>query len=452
MTSQRTRLARGFTGLYLALLMGLVFVGVWQSQFSEDESQWIYTSRYLTLFSKGQFDSPEWDTYWTQTQPPLARYVMGASLKLGGYNLLELNGPWDFTKEPIENEALGNKPTPEMLVWARLPMGLLSALSVLLLFGIGSSIGGTAAGLGAASWMTLNLRIRDLTTRAEADGLLIFFMLAGLLLTILLTRKLFSDSQSRLRTTTGIAIALGLVFGLGMTAKLTAAVGLLALPAAILAVLIYRWLRTRSDLPGSMVAIVSTTLISSVLALVLFVALNPALYPAPFTGAFDMFHYRQVEMEQQMATYPTGALAEGLPRIIAGLQRPLFTYGGGTSLAIRLGGQDARAFGEALPLDAILVIVGLAVTIRLIVTGLGEKPGNKQQVDPANEQVHRVDASITALVWTAVFFAAIVATMGLDWDRYTLPLMVFAALWVGIAIGWITKLISRAISRRPADT
>jgi hypothetical protein len=446
MTSRRTWLTRGLTSLYLLLLMGLVFVGVWQSQFSEDESQWIYTSRYLTLFAKGQFDSPEWNSYWTETQPPLARYVMGASLKSGGYNLLALNGPWDFTKEPTENETLGNKPTPEMLAWARLPMGIVSALSILLIFAIGRSVGGTAAGLGAASWIAQNLRIRDLSVRAEADGLLIFFMLTGLLLTIFLGRKLFSSSQPSLRTIVSIAAALGLVFGLGMSAKLTATVGLVALPIAMLAVLLYRWMRARIDLRQPLIAITIATAIAGVVATTLFVLLNPTLYSSPITNSIDLFHHRQIEMEQQMATYPTGALAEGLPRIVAGLQRPLFTYSVGTSIAIWLAGPDARAFGETLPLDAILVALGLAVTTWAIIASIRKEPAS----NPGNEQTQRIEASIVALAWTTIFFAAIVATMGLDWDRYTLPLMVFAALWAGVAIGWLVKLIAQAISRRTA--
>lgn len=450
MTPQRTWLIRGLKSLYLALLMALTFAGVWQSQFAEDESQWIYTSRYLTLFTKGYVGSPEWDSYWTHTQPPLARYVMGTSLKLGGYDLLKLNGPWDFSLEPTDNEAAGNKPTPEMLIWARVPMGIVSALSILLIYGIGSQVGGIAAGLGAATWMALNMRIRDLSTRAEADGLLIFFVLAGLLLTLLLISRQSTTPGFRLRDILLFAGALGVAFGLGMADKLTAVVGLIALPAAMLAVLLYRRIRERADVLRRIGEVAVATVIAGIIAPVLFFLLNPALYPSPISNSLNLFHYRDAEMQQQMLAYPTGALSEGLPRIWAGVQRPLFTYSVGTSLTVNLAGQSARTFGESLPLDAILVALGLGVTIWSVVQSIRKKPVNDHESRPASERANRVEASIVALVWTALFFAAIVATMGLDWDRYTLPLMVFAALWAGVAIGWLVGIVSRAITQRSA--
>ncbi|MEO5951642.1 MAG: hypothetical protein ABIQ44_04155, partial [Chloroflexia bacterium] len=331
---------------------------------------------------------------------------------------------------------------------ARLPMGIVSALSILLIYGIGSQLGGTAAGIGAATWMALNIRIRDLSTRAEADSLLIFFMLAGLLLTIFLIRNQSATSKSRLRAMLLIAGLLGVVFGLGTSDKLTAVVGLIALPAAMLAVLLYRSIRERTDLRRNVFEIATSTAVAGIVAFGLFTSLNPALYPSPISNSLNLFHYREVEMQQQMLAYPTGALAEGLPRFFAGLQRPLFTYSVGTSLAVNVAGPDGRTLGESLPLDAILVALGLSVTLWVIVQNMRRKPTIEQKSSPANEPTKRTEASIVALVWTALFFVAIVATMGLDWDRYTLPLMVFAALWAGVAIGWLTKVLSQLLSRR----
>ena len=67
---------RPLTTALLIMMMAVMFSGVFLSRYSPDESQWIYTTRYMTLFRQGDFASPEWDD-WTHTQPPLARYVMG---------------------------------------------------------------------------------------------------------------------------------------------------------------------------------------------------------------------------------------------------------------------------------------------------------------------------------------------------------------------------------------
>ncbi len=428
------------------MLATFMFAGVWASEFAPDESQWIFTARYLTLFSKGIFNSTEWDSYWVHTQPPLARYVMGASLKARGYDLLALNSPWDFTKEPDENVAEGNMPTDDMLFWARLPMGIISAASVLLMYGIASRVGGPAAGLGAASWLALNSKARELMTRAEADGLLVFFILLGLLLTIILVQRLTPiNKPAPLLTLISLAVFLSFAFGLGMASKLTATLSLAALPVALGAVLLFRKVRLRSwDWRGVPEAIV-TTVVAGLLAFTIFSLLNPALYRSPLANSLQMFQFRANEMRDQMELYPTAALAPGLPRLWAGVQRPLLTHGVGVSLTVWLAGEDARGVGEVLPLDAILVALGLAASLWTLFASI-----RSPQYEQGAIFERQGEAAIVALVWTLIFFALIVVNMGLDWERYTLPLMAFSALWAGVAIGWLSSLLSHQWQSRAA--
>jgi hypothetical protein len=103
--------------------------------------------------------------------------------------------------------------------------------------------------------------------------------------------------------------------------------------------------------------------------------------------------------------------------------------------------------GEFIPLDALLVALGLGSTVWMVIAVARKK--QEAQDDPTAEiNTRRAEAAIVALAWTLVFYALIVANMGLDWDRYTLPLMVFAALWAGAGIGWLVGLVARLAGRK----
>jgi 4-amino-4-deoxy-L-arabinose transferase-like glycosyltransferase len=433
--------------------MGVMFSGVFLSRFSPDESQWIYTTRYLTLFRQGDFASPEWNNYWTHTQPPLARYMMGSSLRLAGFDLLHVNGPWDFTKEADENRALGNVPTSEMVFWARLPMGFVAAGAVLLLFLIARRIGGVPAGIGAAAWLAANPRSRELMTRAEADGLLIATILLGLYLTLVLLEQTDTMRQRPASTSrkAGIILVLGIVLGLGISTKLTGALTLFACVLILAAVSLKRWQRNRetaalgSSLAGPLVGTCVTLIALTFIAFTLFVVLNPALYENPPANTAALFSFRQDEMQQQMAAYPSAALSEGLPRIESALVRTMFTYSVSAGLTRAAFGDGALQIGQVLPVDLLLVASGLFFALRML---FRDRTAQAEPLPAENKAL----AILTALVFSGVFFFGISLNMGLDWDRYTLPLWVFAALWAGVGIGGIWTSITGLITRRRVVT
>jgi hypothetical protein len=438
----------------LFVLAALMFSGVALSRYSRDESQWIYTTRYLTLFRRADFTSPEWHNYWTQTQPPLARYVMGLSLKAASFDPLKLNGPWDFTKEDDENASLGNMPTPETLFWARLPISLFAAGAVAVLYLIGRQVVGVAGGLAAAAWLALNPRSRELMTRAESEGLFICL----LLLVLWLTFRLVSECEwsqrrgARWARPLLLTVTIGVLCGLAASAKLTGLVALVAVWLALLCDAGVRWLGEARHAPAvrrnallrRLLAAFATIVGTGSLALLTFVLLNPALYARPFQGPAQLLEYRQAEMQDQMALYPTAALNTPLERLGAAARRPLFTYGTINGL-IKSATDEGNSLGEWSPLDAVLVATGLAATAATLTRGAvrtHKNAGSKLwwYVDPG---VHHpaapgVGPRGIALIFTAVFFGAIAASMGLDWDRYVLPLMVLASLWagVGISLAW----------------
>ena len=160
-----------------------------------------------------------------------------------------------------------------------------------------------------------------------------------------------------------------------------------------------------------------------------------------------MFRFRQMEMSEQMAKYPSGSLAEGLPRVWAGVHRPLLTYSVTAGIAGIIAGPDAQSIGKSDPAGC--AAGGAGVGINRVDGARQSRAGNKKRrTTPPPEPKHRrAEAAIVALAWTLVFYVLIVMNMGLDWDRYTLPLMVFAALWAGVGIGWLVGLVARLVGR-----
>lgn len=432
----------------LFVLAALMFSGVALSRFSRDESQWIYTTRYLTLFRRADIPSPEWNSYWTQTQPPLARYVMGLSLKAAGFDLLKLNGPWDFRKEDEENIALGNMPTSKMLFCARLPISLFAAGAVLVLYLVGSQLAGSACGLVAAAWLAVNPRARELMTRAESEGLFICL----LLLVLWLTLRLVSECEraqrrgSRWARPLLLTITIGVLCGLAASAKLTGLVVLAAVWIVLLCDAGVRWVVEARSSPAArrnalfrrLLAAFATMVGTGSLALFTFVLLNPAIYSRPFQGPGELLSYRQAEMQEQMALYPSAALDTPIERLAAAARRPLFTYGAINGV-IKTASDEENQVGEWFPVDALVVGVGLIAASTALfrrIFGARKAAGSKlwRYIDPAGHDVLTpgLGPGGIAIVFTLAFYGAIAASMGLDWDRYVLPLVVLAALWAGV--------------------
>ncbi len=446
------RLGKFATWGVLGLLAGLMFSGVWLSRFSRDESQWIYTARYLTLFRQLDVASPEWNSYWTQTQPPFARYLMGMSLKAAGFDLLKLNGPWDFSKEDSDNARFGNMPSASMLFWGRLPIAALATGAVILVYLIGTQLGGTPGGIAAAAWLALNPRSRELMTRAESEGAIICLMLLGLWLAIKLVAACERSQRpsATWRDPLALTLILGLTVGLAASSKLTGGILPVALAGALFVDLAFRWMREaylgpvlrRNALLRRLIATAATALGTTAVALLVFVLLNPALYAHPFRGLQDMLSYRQTEMQQQMALYQTAALQTPLERLEAAVIRPLFTYGTANELLGTVIGED-NSIAKWLPLDAFMVLAGLAAATRSLLHRFASMYGRTLGDPSGSSSTRGIEGAGVALVWTAVLFAGVAANLGLDWDRYVLPLTVMAALWAGAGTGWLWARVIR---------
>ena len=458
----RRRAPAVVSGIVLLLYCIALLSGIWLSRFHHDESQWIYTTRFLALFEQGATASPEWDSYWLHTQPPVARYLLGLPLQLAGYDLLHLNGPWDTSLTFAQNGALGNMPSPAQLSLARLGSAVAACGAVLLLFWLGRQAGGWVAGLGAAGWLAGNFYARELLTRATGDGLLLALLLLALTLSVPLVAALAAATEPPLarhtwRRVVVLTLAIGVVIGVATAAKLTA---IFALPALALALALDAGLRWwGSDRRAAAVGLLRSRLVTAAtvvlgvttIALTCFVAVNPALWSQPVSGSVALFTFRQEEMAQQMVAFPDVAIPSVPRRFQLALTRPLFLYGFGASLGQMVGGDATAIQAARLPLDALLVALGLLTALG---SRLVRRPTNRDltSAKPTRAVAPGLGVVGCVAVWTLVVYSGIALTIGMDWDRYYLPIIGLAAFWAGCGLAWLGAQVARRARQIPQRT
>jgi hypothetical protein len=202
--------------------------------------------------------------------------------------------------------------------------------------------------------------------------------------------------------------------GLGAASKLPAVLGLVALGAfAVWSLAARAW----SSVPAAGRSWRWSALAAAA-GVVVFVAVNPFLWPDPVGRTRAMFEFRRQELVGQRALNADDAVPEGLVERGALLLRRTFITE--APLAARTG----------LPLDAVLAAVGAGVLgWRALRTG---------------RRGGLVGPEAFALAWIATFVAGTAPNLGLDWERYYLPTVALGLILIGVgadallgsAIGW----------------
>jgi hypothetical protein len=430
--------------------------------YNTDEGQHIATARYFQLvFLEGTLAGPPWEeTYWTLTQPSLPRYILGAAIWLSGnpmprldldHRIEEVRGPdreryWDpatyRNERRLAEERRIERPQAGQLAAARIAMALLGAGAVLLLFLLGLALSGPVAGLVASLGLLAAPLALTLLPRAHAEAPLLFFTLLGLYLGVRAAKGNLSLDPSNLPAQPplpegkgvhplpfregglgGRLVLLGLLAGgatgLGAASKLPAALGLVALGAfAVWSLATRAW----SSAPAAGRSWRWSALAAAA-GVVVFVAVNPFLWPDPVGRTRAMFEFRRQELVGQRALNADDAVPEGLvERGTLLLRRTFITE---APLAARTG----------LPLDAVLAAVGAGV--------LGWRAVRTRRRPPLRGP-GLVGPEAFVLAWIATFLVGTAPNLGLDWERYYLPTVALGLILVGVgadallgpAIGW----------------
>jgi Dolichyl-phosphate-mannose--protein O-mannosyl transferase len=370
--------------------------------FERDESQWISTSSVYEAYINGDFSSPLWaPSYWTMTQPPLGRYIIGMGRHWGGLGNVQLNTPWDWTQSNQTNEANGAMPSALLIWWSRTPMCLFTGITYFLAFLLLRRFGGRLLAYLGLGLCFLNTYFSMTLLRAWGDATLLVCISMALILSYSLL-----DAEKKSRNSVYLfTFAFGVAAGLAESAKLNGVL-LLGAGGIISILLAVRSPRTRTLKIRQILVSVLILLISSQ---AMFIALNPFLWRDPLMMTLLMFYDRSAEITAQRAHFPQftiGGLSQRIPLLF---QQIFHRFA-------------SLQFWGASWLSLSLCLLGI------VVIGVNAYQFlRRQQHNPAS----------LALLLVSIFVAGPSLLTPLNLPRYYLMPVFFSTLYIAVGIWWL---------------
>ncbi|MFN8633683.1 MAG: glycosyltransferase family 39 protein [Chloroflexota bacterium] len=419
--------------------------------YNTDEGQAIWPSQYFQfVFLEGQVSGPVWqENYWTLTQVPVYRYIIGAGIWLTGNSFLPLD--LDFRRDEVSGPDRAKyfdpatyrderklaeqrrtpRPSAEALWGARLPMVVLGAGTAAMLFVLTAELAGglfgpalgALAGVVAAITFVAAPFVLTLLPRAHTEAPFLFFLVLALWLSVRAAAR---------RSLTFGALA-GLAAGLSAGSKLTGVLALAALGGFAAGAFVLAWLARRPSFrehvgPRALLERAwRWSAVAAVVGLLVFVAVDPFLWPDPVGKTREMLQFRQQEMFGQRTLNEELATPEGTMTRLGFL--------------LRRSTLDEPWAGRRLgvPLEGVLAVGGLVVTGWSIV-----------------RDRHRgalVGPGAVVGLWLLVLILGTAPNLGIDWDRYYLPIVTVGLAFTGVGAAGLADGVGRLVlARRRAPT
>lgn len=442
---------------------GLFAFGLYAESFA-DEDAYITQSYYADVFFRGHFNDWRWLDLPAYDLPPLPKYLIGLSLRWCQIPMPRpINAHYWYDRYKPFGGAVA-------LTAARAPIICVGALGCVAMFACGALIKDDRMGVIAAILLMLNPLFRLHAHRAMSDIPCETFMLAALWLALWAWRRAWSGR---------IGVASWL---LSMFAGLAAGLALLSKFNGFLALMIIgAWSGAAVLAPGlnlpRKLTIAAGAILTSLVALALFVALNPFMTAQP-TGVLpkDLMDVAkrlrpnlpaelratsqlnlgqrfgklveqrlEVSRRQQMG-FPHNALydlrektqvffVQGFGRF--GLLGPSGSYLATGKKAKKSGPHDWAPFGPiasdsrvrydirqdwGLIVWAPMVLIGLIQTVRL---------GRRQF------RAGEPPTAIALVLWVAVTWVVVTVYLPMAWDRYLMPPQSVNSLLAALAMSSI---------------
>jgi hypothetical protein len=401
--------------LLLALSLGQNLDQVHVSPFFRDEARWIGRSFFVQDLAD-PFGSTWNDYYLTNTQAPFANYVMGLGLLIQGRDL-NVNRIWDFNETTAWNQLNGAMPSAGDMDADRRMNAVIGALVTLCVYFIGRMLGNRFGAFLGASYIAFNPLHILMSSQALADE---FLTLTIALIFIAAMRLVQHPSWFT-------AVALGILIGVGGSAKLSPL--FFALPLAGLGVLLLlrSWKFKRFSATPKRDRILGLHFLAQpFIAAFVFVAAYPYLWVDPFRRTYDMFRARTDEMTSQGSIWTNLAIKDPLDVVRhIGLH-----VNRGYSTTYRLDKVLTHALSlvrdPTVGLDFFPAIAGTIVLGALVVRfGLTSKYG------------------ILAIL-VASDFAVILVGMRADFNRYYLPVILIMAITISVCMSSVWSALARS--------
>jgi hypothetical protein len=444
----------------VAVLFCLTFGNqIQRTPFHGDESQWMATSLAWEALWQRSYEAPRWfvtseneyvprfpewieralvpldkpapsawnTSYWTLTQPPVARYVIAIGRHLGGYPATELNRPYVFEKDEAENIRLGTLPAKGLLVAARAPMAVLAVLCGIIVFWIVGKWVGSVAAYAFAMLFAFSEYFHNQLLRAMGESTLLSITVASLAAGIYAMaqwQRNLQEGAFDLRLTRWWRPLLGLFVMalLGGLAGATKLNGILIAGAVVMLGVVMAASRGFDRVGARIGFALGAGLLSVVGALGAFVLVNPFLYPAPFARTAAMLYLRSGEIAstQKVAEWAISGLGERFT-IVPYRVFDDFIFPSGT-------------FGDTMLLHIFVIgSIGTLCLWGLIRLGVG-----------AVRHLKGLEANPAHLVLLCLYIVTALPGLctPLDWERYYLHAVFFNLIFISMALQHIIRLVS----------
>lgn len=409
----------------LALLCGSYLTGIEKVPYSGDESDWITTSQYWDAFISGRFPPHAtmvhlgWgEHYWTLTQPPLARYLIGIGRSFGGFGVDGLNYEYNWQLSWDENLALGNVVQGKLLWWSRLPMAILAIGSGTILFYMVEQAFGLHAAVATILLFVANPYLKNTLRNAMGESGLLFFTLCSMALSYTGIKSWAAFHQKGISAEGGKRMGIplfwmwfllaGAAAGLAGATKINGLMTILSLMSICsLLPALSNNTYNQHQLKKAFLLAIST----GCMALLIFILVNPFLYPYPLIRILKMYSFRLVEMGIQSNMFPSSTFPCLADRVLR-IGQQVFE----SCATIR--------FSNAWLLNLTLTMVGLIALI--------------QHTRPSH--IQRNGALALLLVPLPLVLAALATP--LDFERYYLVAEVYSTVCIACGAGWLLRKLS----------
>jgi len=378
--------------------------------FHGDESHWIGSSDSFEAFFTADFDSDVWEeTYWTLTQPPVVRYVIGVGRNLGGYGAKDINPTWEWGDDDVSNIRRGAMPAGDLLWWSRLPMAVLATLTMFASFLLARRLAGTVAAYAWLVLVLLNPYFLLHLRRAMGESPLLASIVFVICACCLSARSAVLSKRKYYWTT---FLWLGVV---GIGVGVAGATKLNGLAAGIAAFVLIGAMALRVRGPASYRCAFAGcgVLVVAVLASCTFVGLNPYLWPDVDRRVKNMFRHRLKEMKAQ-TRYRAEAHIDSTQKRIGTIPQKVF--------------RKCAALSEEWMFVPNIVLTATGICLALV-------RARRWLLDRDQEP-----GPIVVIV-AGIMTAGSSLLTPLDWERYYLLPIFFSTLFIAAAIAWYVKLI-----------
>jgi 4-amino-4-deoxy-L-arabinose transferase-like glycosyltransferase len=303
------------------------------------------------------------------------------------------------------NVRQGNLPEARLLWFSRVPMAVLAAITGWLLYLLAESSAGRLAGYSLLALYSGSAYLLTQLRRAMSEAPLLFFTTLACVAAWRALKNWQEASQKESVTFKNLQrplawfLVAGSCCGLAGASKIN---GLFAAGGVCLLVVLAVFLN-----PGKIPAglrwtfAIRGTILTLLVAMVIFIAANPFLYSDPFNRTVRMFKFRIQEMSLQVAGFPENVIHGPAERMELVPRRVLEHYA-------------SLNFDGALWLNLALAGLGLVVLI-------------KRRGD--------VPAGLAWLIVPAPLVVGALVTP-LDWDRYYLFPVVYTTFFMAVGLGW----------------